>query len=107
MHIRYIQYILHIRYIIHIYYVCFLGASTGSPLYCFHNAIYVWLHVTDIYIYIYIYVYKYIYNTSSYTTIITHVICQIMYNTSSYTTIVTLNLYVNTSFLQMAAFRKL
>ena len=63
----------------------FLGAATGSPLYCFHNAIYVWLHVTDIYIYIY----KYIYNTSS------------------YATIVTLNLYVNTSFLQIAVFRKL
>ena len=29
-----------------------------------------------------------------------------MYNTSSYATIVTLNLYVNTSFLQMAVFRK-
>ena len=26
----------------------FLGAARGSLLYCFHNAIYVWLHVTDI-----------------------------------------------------------
>ena len=49
----------------------------------------------------------YIYNTSSYATIITHFIRRYMYNTSSYATIVTLNLYVNTSFLQMAAFRKL
>ena len=28
----------------------FLGTATGSPFYCFHNAIYVWLHVMDIYI---------------------------------------------------------
>ena len=33
----------------------FLGAAIGSLLYCFHNAIYVWLHFTDISIYIYIY----------------------------------------------------
>ena len=54
-----------------------------------------------------IYIYEYVYNTSSYATIITHFIGRIMYNTSSYATIVTLNLYVDTSFLQMAAFRKL
>ena len=48
----------------------------------------------------YIYIFKYIYNTSSYATIITHFIRRYMYNTSSYVTIVTLNLYVNTLFLQ-------
>ena len=42
--------------------------SGWKPFYFFHNTIYVWLHVTDIYIY------KYIYNTGSYATIITHFI---------------------------------
>ena len=29
---------------------CFFRGCHRQPLYCVHNAIYVWLHVTDIYI---------------------------------------------------------
>ena len=58
-----------------------LGAACGSPLYCFHLPItlYGFMLRKDIYI----------------------------YNTGSYATIITLILYVDISFLQMAAFRKL
>ena len=56
--------------------------------------------------YIHIHIYEYIYNTSSYASIITDFICRYMYNTSSYAKIVTLNLYVNTSILQMAGFKE-
>ena len=53
-----------------------------------------------------IYIIIYMYSMGLYATIITLIYTSIMFNTSSYTTIVTLNLYVNTLFLLMAAFRK-